>query len=82
MRAIQGHSGGNTVDPSLLDNVKIPYMWSEYLYHVGSSLIHSGSIAGGEDTKEGRQTAFFTAVDRMSDSEEEEYHDVSKPRML
>ena len=26
MRAIQGHSGGNNVDPSVRDNVAIPYM--------------------------------------------------------
>ena len=48
------------VDLSLLDNVKIPYMWSKYIYHVGSSLdlysfIHSDSITGGKETKEGRQ---------------------------
>ena len=30
MRAIQGHSGGSKVDPQLLDNVQIPYRWSEY----------------------------------------------------
>ena len=58
LRAIQGHSGGNHVDSLQLDNVKIPYMWSEYIYHVGSSLCvqsigHSGLIAGGKDTKKG-----------------------------
>ena len=67
LRAIQGHSGGNQVDPLLLDSVKIPYMWSEYLYHVGSSLcmhsiIHAGLIAGGKDAEEGRQTVFFKSV--------------------
>ena len=40
MRAIQGPPGGNKVkvDPSLPGKVKIPYNWSEYIYHVGSSL--------------------------------------------
>ena len=40
MRAIQGHLGGNKVkfDPLLLGKVKIPHNWSEYIYHVGSSL--------------------------------------------
>ena len=38
MRPFKGHSGGNKVDPSLLDNVQIPNRWSEYLYHVGSCL--------------------------------------------
>ena len=56
MRAIQGHSGGYKVDPSLLDDVQIPYRWREYIYHVGSflcnhSIIHSGLIAGGKDAK-------------------------------
>ena len=58
-------------------------MWSEYLYHVGSSLcmhsiIRSGLIAGGKDAKEGRQTVFFKAVHPMTGSQEEEYQDVSK----
>ena len=38
MRAVQDHSGGNKVDPLPLDNVKIPYMRSEYICQVGSSL--------------------------------------------
>ena len=36
--AIHGHCGGNKVDLSLLDNVEIPYMWNEYIYHVDLSL--------------------------------------------
>ena len=35
----------------------------------------------GKDT-EGKQTVFFTAVDPMSDSHEEEHRDVSKPRKV
>ena len=76
MRVSRDHSGGNKVDPLLPDKVQMPYMWSEYLHHVGSSLclqsiIHSGLIVGWKDLKEGRQTVFFTAVDPMSDSQEE-----------
>ena len=86
VRAVQGHSGGTKVDPTLLDNVLIPYKWSEYLCHVGCSLylhsmIHSGLIAGRKDAKEDRQTVFFTWTPK-SDGEEEEYRDVSKPRKL
>ena len=60
MRAIQGHSGGNKVDPTLQDNVKIPYNWVDYMYHAVfshdcSSMIKSCLIAGGKDSKEGRQ---------------------------
>ena len=79
MLAIRGHSGGNKVDPSLLGNVEIPYIWSEYVHHVGSSLcqhsiIHSGLTAGGKDTKEGSQIVFFTfrAVNPMTESQEDE----------
>ena len=39
-------------------------------------------IAGGKDTKEGRQTVFFTAVDPMTDSQEDESYDVAKPRKV
>ena len=45
------------------------------------SIIFSGLIAGGKDTKEGRQAAFFTAEDLMIDFQEED-HDVSKPRKV
>ena len=30
MRAFQGHSGGNKVDPLLLENVQIPNRWSVF----------------------------------------------------
>ena len=33
-RAIQGHSGETTVDPSLLDNVLIPEELFQFIYHV------------------------------------------------
>ena len=60
-RAIQGHSGATKVDLSLPDDVLIPYKWSEYVYHVGSSLcinsiFHSGLTAGGKiHNKEDKQ---------------------------
>ena len=79
--------GGNKVDPSLLDNVGIPYNWSRYIYHVGSSLdlhsvIHSRLIAGGKDTRQGRQTVFFTAVNPVTGSQQDESYDVMKPRKV
>ena len=48
---------GTNIDPSLQDIVEIPYNESEYIHHVGSSLVlqstvQSGLIAGGKDTKE------------------------------
>ena len=37
VRALQGHSGRNKVDPSVQDNVEIPYNWIECICHAGSS---------------------------------------------
>ena len=56
VRAIQGHSGGDLIDPELLNPVAIPPRWKEYLYHVGSSFTvnsiqQAGYIAGGKDTR-------------------------------
>ena len=88
-RAIQNHSGGTKVDPSLQDNEKIPYKWIDFIYHVGSShdcirSIRSCLIAGGKDPTEGRQTVFFTAVIPMNEQQTDESydvnHDVNQPR--
>ena len=79
MRAIQGHSGGNKVDQLLLDNLyKLRTSGTStfitlVLLICMHSTLHSGLTAGGKDTKEERQTFFFTAVDPMSDWQEEEY---------
>ena len=63
LRALQGHSGRNLVDPSLQDNVLIPNNFFEYIYHVGcainlNSIISSGLILGGQNLSK-RQTVFF-----------------------
>ena len=47
LRAIQGHSGGNPIDPSLQDNVMVPNDFLKYIYHVENfhdlhSIIYSG----------------------------------------
>ena len=54
LRALQGHSGRNLVDPSLQDNVLIPDGFFKYIYHVGCainlhSIINSGLIPGGQN---------------------------------
>ena len=66
LRALQGHSGRNLIDPSLQDNVLIPNDFFEYIYHIGCaislhSVKNSGLIAGGQDSSRDRQTVFFTA---------------------
>ena len=57
------------------------------MFHAGSSLdlhsiIQSGLIGGGKDTIEGRQTVFFTAVNPVIDSQEDELYDLMKPRKV
>ena len=52
MRALQGHSGGNRVDPTLQNYVEIPSELVDHIYHIGSafnfkSIIEAGLIAGG-----------------------------------
>ena len=42
LRALQGHSGRNPIDPSLRDTVLIPNNFFEYIYHVGCAAnLHS-----------------------------------------
>jgi len=53
--ALQGHSGGNLIDPTLQDNVVIEEGTFTYIYHVGSafslhSIISNGLIPGGQET--------------------------------
>ena len=63
LRALQGHSGRNLIDPSLQDNVIIPDSFFKFIYHVGCainlhSIINSGLIPGGQNLSK-RQTVFF-----------------------
>ena len=67
LRALQGHSGRNIIDPTLQDNVVIPSNFFQYIYHVGCainlhSIINSGKIPGGQNLNN-RQTVFFLPVD-------------------
>ena len=70
LRALQGHSGRNLIDPSLQDTVSIPNDFFEYIYHIGcainlQSITKSGLIPGGQYLSK-RQTVFFTSVDPMN----------------
>ena len=67
LRALQGHSGRNLVDPSFQDNVLILNGFFKFIYHVGCainlhSIINSGLIPGGQKLSN-RQTVFFLPVD-------------------
>ena len=86
LRAIQGYSGGNPIDPALQENVLLPSDFAMYIYHVGTShdmhsIIQAGLIPGGKK-KKGRQTVFFAVVDPMSAHlHRQRDYDVTKPRI-
>ena len=86
LRALQGHSGRNLIDPSLQDNVLIPNDFFEYIYHIGCainlhSIINSGLIPGGQHLSK-RHTVFFTLVDPMNkEHKDPETVDLKAPRL-
>ena len=54
LRALQGHSGSNLIDPTLQDNVLIGTGIFPYIYHVGCtfnlhSIINNGLVPGGQN---------------------------------
>ena len=70
LRALQGHSGRNLIDPSLSDNVIILDDFFEYIYHIGCavslhSIINSGLTPGGQKLSKG-QTVFFLPEDPVN----------------
>ena len=85
LRALQGHSGSNLIDPTLQDNVVIGSGIFHYIYHIGCafnlhSIINNGLIPGGQDLSR-RQTVFFLPIDpRDKDHKDPEFIDFSVPR--
>ena len=68
LRAFQGHSGNNLIDPMLQDNVVIGTGIFPYIYHVGCTFNLHSIINNGIGTWEvknlsRRQTVFFLPVD-------------------
>ena len=74
------------MDPSLQDNVLIPYDFFKCINHVGCainlhSIINSGLIPGGENLNN-RQTVFFLPVDPMDiEHKDPEEIDLETPRL-
>ena len=67
LRALQGHSGRNLIDPSLQENVIIQRGFFQHIYHIGCafnlhSIINNGLIPGGQNSSK-RQTVFFLRID-------------------
>ena len=85
LRAVQDHSGGKHLNPTLQDNVTTGQLRRAHL--VGSchglhSIIQSGLIPGAKDVKKGRHALFFTAVNPMFfDHYRGKDYDVMKPRI-
>ena len=86
LRALQGHSGSNLIDPTIQDNVLIGPGIFPCIYHVGStfnlySIVSNGLIPGGQILSR-RQTVFFLPVDPRNESHRDpEYIDFSAPRL-
>ena len=85
LRALQGHSGSNLIDPTLQENVVIGTGIFHYIYHIGCafnlhSVINNGLVLGGQDLSK-RQTVFFLPVDpRDASHKDPEHIDFSVPR--
>ena len=85
LRALQGHSGNNLIDPTLQDNAVIGSGIFHYIYHIGCafnlhSIINNGLIPGGQDLSR-RQTVFFLPIDPRDENHKYPEHiDFSVPR--
>ena len=84
LRALQGHSGRNPIDPTLQDNVLIPNNFFEYISPIGSAvnlhaITNSGLIAGGHNSSKGRQTAAVNPMNK--DHRDPQELDLTKPRL-
>ena len=87
LRVLQTHSGRNSIDPSLQDNVLILNNFFEYTYHIGCSInlhsiTNSGLIPGGQNLIK-RQTVFLTSVDPMNKEHKRDPNkiDLQAPRL-
>ena len=86
LRALQGHSGNNLIDPMLQDNVVIGTGIFPYIYHFGCtfnlhSIINNALVPGGQNLSR-RQTVFFLPVDPRDESQKDpERIDFSVPRL-
>ena len=87
LRALQGHSGRNPIDPTPQDKVSFPNNFFKYIYHIGCannlhSITSSGLIPGGQNLSKERHTVFFTPVNPMDKEHEDPYEiDLTKPRL-
>ena len=82
LRALQGHSGSNLIDPTLQDKVLIGPGIFPYIYHVGCAFNLYSIINNGLVNLSRRQTVFFLPVDPRNECHRDpEYIDFSVPRL-
>ena len=85
LRALQGHSGRNLIDPSLQDNVTIQSGVFQHIYHIGCafnlySIINNRLIPGGQSPSK-RQTVFFLPNDPRDKGHQDPVEiDLNQPR--
>ena len=84
LRAFQGHSGRNLIDPSSQDSVVIQSEFFHYIYHIGiafthQSVINNGLILGGQNSSK-IQTVFFPIDPRDKEHKDPEKIDLNVPR--
>ena len=86
LRAVQGHSGNNLIDPMLQDNVVIGSGIFHNIYHIGCAfnlhaIINNGLILGGQDLIRRQTVFFFLPIDpRNTGHKDLEHIDFSVPR--
>ena len=66
-RAIQGHTGGEMIEPEMMGHVLIHHNWKEFVFHRGcsfnqKSILCARLIAGGREGRDTRYTVFFTPL--------------------
>ena len=72
-RAIQGHSGGTQLDPSLQDLVVSPNEFVKYMFQIGNShdlhsILRSGTVAGGKDAERGKANSLLHRSEPYGDA--------------
>ena len=86
LRALQGHSGRNLIDPSLQDNVLIPNDFFEYIYHIGCaislhSIMNSGLIPGGQNLSKDRRYSSRLWIPWNKEHRDPDIIDLEAPRL-
>ena len=87
LRALQGHSGRNSIDPLTTGQCVLPDIFFEYICHIGCainlhSITNSGLIPGGQNLGMERQTVFFTAENPLDNEHKDPYTlDLTQPRL-